>query len=265
MPPAPNTLPALRRMLAGLDASGGCQAADLFGLGSLPLDAALGGGLARAALHEVHALHGLADAAASSGFGLGLALRAAGERALVWVRQDYVEVETGALYGAGLSAFGLDPERLILVRARDPTGTLRAASEAARCPAVGAVLAEIWGDPRGLDLTASRRLSLACGRSGATLILIRLGATPAPGAAASRWSVEAAPSVPLEANAPGRPAFAATLLRHRQGSACRTWHVEWDHESRAFAEPAPLSRALVPVPAGRPAAQDGDAIWRRAG
>lgn len=256
-------LDRLRRAVAVLERDSSRPGAGLFDLGLPALDAALGGGLASGAVHEVYARRAQ-DAAAASGFALGLALRASNERSIVWVRQDFVDAETGGLYGDGLAAFGLEPERLILVRTRDPTGSLRAAAEAARCPAIGAALVEIWGEPRILDLKASRRLSLAAGKSGVALILIRLGASPAPSAAASRWSVSTSASTPLEANAPGRPAFDAALLRHRAGLAPRACRLEWDRDRACF-EFAPLSRFVVPVPADRPAAADGDVRWRRAG
>ncbi|PZQ10377.1 MAG: hypothetical protein DI565_19860 [Ancylobacter novellus] len=234
-----------------------------FRLGLPDFDAALGGGLPRGALHEVYARRAQ-DAVAAAGFGLGLVLRAAGGRAIVWARQELVDVETGGLYGDGLAAFGCDPRRLLMVRARDPTGVLRAAAEAARCPAIGAALVEIWGDPKVLDLKASRRLSFAAAASGVTVVMIRPGATPAPSAAASRWSVAAAASSPLKANAPGRPAFEAALLRHRAGLGPRTWRLEWDRDRASF-ESAPLSRAVVSVPAHGQASSADRAPWRLAG
>ena len=240
------------------------RAVDLFDLGVPSLDEKLGGGLSGGALHEVYARRAQDDAAAA-GFGLGLALRAAGMRSIVWVRQDFGVVENGELSGDGLAAFGLDPERLLVVRARDPTTALRAADEAARCSALGAALVEIWGEPKVLDLKASRRLALAAGASGVTLVMIRLGASPAPSAATSRWSVATAASRPLEANAPGRPAFDAALMRHRAGLGPRAWRLEWDRDRTSFCEPAPLSRSVVPIPASRPAAADGAAPWRKAG
>ena len=262
--PQPPAIAALRRAVSALES--GCAArkpVGTFRLGYPPLDEALGGGLARGALHEVYAER-QADAAAAAGFGLGLASRAASGRPVAWVRQDFVAVEAGQLHGAGIAAFGLDPGRLLVVRARDPTGVLRAAAEAVACSALGTVLLEIWGEPKVLDLRASRRLALAAEASGVTLLTLRLGAAPAPSAATTRWSLKASASMPLEANAPGRPAFAAALLRHRSGLAPRSWRLEWDRDRTSFAEPA-LPRPLVPVPANRPAAAGPVAQWRRAG
>lgn len=259
------TLARLRRTIAAMQTGGASQksAQPTFGFGLPALDSWLGGGLAGGVLHEIYAKR-QSDAVAAAGFGLGLAMRAADERPLVWARQDLVDVETGRLYGDGIAAFGLDPGRLIVVRARDPTAALRAAGEAVRCCALGAALVEIWGEPRTLDLTASRRLALSAAASGVTLVMIRFQAEPAPSSAATRWCVAAAASTPLEANAPGRPAFEAALLRHRAGLGPRTWRLEWDRDSLSFAPPA-LPRPVVPVPAGRPAAGGESTPWRRAG
>lgn len=257
------TLASLRRAVAALESGGPRNPVKpVFGLGLPALDAWLGGGLGRGAVHEVYG-NGELDIAAASGFGLGLALGAAAGRALVWSRPEAAEREGGSLFGAGIAAFGLDPRRLLVVRARDPTATLRAAAEAARCPALGAALVEVWGESRSLDLTASRRLALAAAASGVTLVMVRLQAMPAPSAAASRWGVAGALSTPLEAGAPGRPAFEINLLRHRRGLAPRNWRLEWDRDSLSFVEPT-LPRPVVPVPARGPsAARRGE--LRRAG
>lgn len=256
---------ALRAAAVECRPAAGLTAADPIPLGVAGLDAPLGGGLKRAALHEVYPASGGADAAAAGGFGLGLAFRAGGVRPLVWVRQDGVGAELGRLHGAGLAAFGADPDRFVLVRVADQASGLRAAREALRCPALGAVLVEFWGASGALDLTATRRLALGADRSGVTLVMVRLGASPAPSAATTRWSVAAAASRPLEANAPGRPAFSLTLLRHRAGIPGQTWHVEWDCDRASFADSAPLPRFVVPVPACRAAGANGEAGWRLAG
>ncbi|WP_353187139.1 hypothetical protein, partial [Bosea sp. (in: a-proteobacteria)] len=257
MPPAASSvLSDLRRSLAEAALRAGPAAAGRVGLGAAEIDAALSGGLERAALHEVYAA-GTAGLAAATGFALGLALRAArgeaqGEaqegaagsgRPILWVRQDFVDAETGRLHAPGLNELGLDPARLLLVRARDGEGVLRAGAEGARCPALGAVLIEPWGEPRAFDLTASRRLALAAEGSGVTTLLLRVAAAEMPSAARTRWQVRPLASRALEANAPGGPAFGLRLLRQRGGAAEREWRVEWNRDRCAFESRTPFDRS----------------------
>jgi protein ImuA len=283
MPETAPTLSDLRRSLAEAALRSGPAAAGRIGLGVPALDEVLNGGLARAALHEVYAAE-VADLAAATGFALGLALRAgqveekADERTILWARQDFVDAEAGRLHAPGLNELGLDPARLLLVRARDGEGVLRAGAEAARCAALGAVLIEPWGEPRPFDLTASRRLALAAEASGVPVLLLRVAAAETPSAARTRWQVRALASRALDANAPGAPAFALRLLRQRGGAAEREWRVEWDRDRHCFAErslsdrasradhAAPLSRPLVPLSGdGQVAADRRDSGLRRAG
>lgn len=245
-------LAALRQRLAPLEQGLSCGAAPAFPLGLPEIDGPLGGGLARGALHEVFAATP-ADAAAATGFSLSLARRAAGRRPILWVRQDMLDGEAASPYGPGLAELGLDPGRLLLVRARGPEDVLRAALEAARTPSLGALVTEIWGMPALLDLTASRRLALAAGAAGVTAVMARAAARPEPSAAWSRWGVAAALSRPFAAGAPGRPAFAVTLLRHRAGLGQREWLVEWDRDTCCFRNGAALPRSVDAVPAGRAA------------
>ncbi|MCK0207182.1 hypothetical protein MWN33_03950 [Starkeya koreensis] len=254
---------ALRRMLAGLEAERLPGAVSGFTL-DMEGEAAPGVTLAHGALHEVQAVRA-ADLPAATGFALALALRAAaGERArpILWIRQDLADAELGRLDAPGLASLGLDPARLILVRAPDAGAVLRAAGDAVRCPGLGGLVIEPWGEPKALDLTATRRLSLRAASSGVTCFLLHAVARASPGAVATRWQVAPAASAPsaLEqaAGAPGHPAFAVTLLRHRGGEGARpveggTWNLEWDHETCSFRDIATLPRAVVPVPAGRPA------------
>lgn len=279
MPEAVPTLSDLRRSLTEAALQSGPVAAGRIGLGVPALDEVLNGGLARAALHEIYAAE-VADLAAATGFALGLALRAGQveERTILWARQDFVDAEAGRLHAPGLNELGLDPARLLLVRARDGEGVLRAGAEAARCPALGAVLIEPWGEPRPFDLTASRRLALAAEASGVPVLLLRVAAAEAPSAARTRWQVRALASRALEANAPGAPAFVLRLLRQRGGAAEREWRVEWDRDRHRFAErslfdrssrtdhAAPLSRPLVPLSGDGQVAADGrNSGFRRAG
>ncbi|MEN5084459.1 hypothetical protein ABE438_18410 [Bosea sp. TWI1241] len=243
------------------------------------LDVWLGGGLARAALHEICAPASAIRPVATL-VALGLACRAAGARPVLWIRQDAGRFEVGGPYPAGLAELGLAPDRLLLMRGRDSEAVLRAGVDAARSAALGAVLIEPWGEPARLDLTTSRRLLLAAEQSGVFTLLLRAGG-PIASAALTRWRVAPLPSRPREAAAPGDPAFSLALLRHRGGIEPREWSMEWNRGSRSFQpheqprlaatagprRPAPaLSGGVAAFPGDRPAAaaRAGDGR-RRAG
>ncbi|MBX3476263.1 MAG: hypothetical protein KF910_01525 [Brevundimonas sp.] len=200
------------------------------------------------ALHEIYAATAL-HAAAADGFALGMAL-AMGGAPLVWIREDRGRHETGDLHGAGLHEWGLAVDDLLLVRAPDARALLAAGEEVLRSGAARAVVMSGWGEARAFTLTASRRLALAAEKGGAAALLVRAGARPQPSAAATRWSVQAAPSRALAARAPGPPAFRATLLRGRAGLAPGEWIMEWDRDARAFTE-AKTSGDLVSLPVDR--------------
>lgn len=221
-----------------------------FSLGAPEIDAALGGGLAKAALHEVLA-RSVGDAASATGFTLSLAMRATGGEVL-WARHGLAAMESGIPYGPGLVELGLDPNRLVLIAAPDALSILRAAHDALRAGAFGAVLVELWSAVRALDLTATRRLAMAAEEAGSTALLLRSATEPGPNAATTRWRIAAAPSLLMEAGAPGQPVFEAELLRHRGGAQPQTWRLEWNREERAFSRPTPLSGSVVSLPARRP-------------
>ena len=222
------------------------------------------GGLPKSALHEFFPAQSQ-DGAAVTGFALALMLRAQERgQTIVWVRQDMVAHEYGALYAPGLAAFGADPSSIIQVRVSDSLSAVRAAHEALQCSALGAVALEIWGGPKLLDLTATRRLLHRATLSQTPCFLMRTSGEPAPNAAFSRWRVRAAASRALAANAPGPPAFEISLLRHRGGIPPQGFRMEWDRDLRIFRE-TPLSRALAPSIARRPAAPDVAEVQRKAG
>ena len=58
--------------------------------------------------------------------------------------------------------------QLILVRTRNAADALSAANDILACPHVGALLLEMEGTPKCLDLVASRRLAFAANESGVT-------------------------------------------------------------------------------------------------
>jgi protein ImuA len=231
---------------------------DRISFGLEATDEALAGGLVRGGLHEIYA-ETTAHLGAATGFAAALALRAAKGKPLLWARQEFLEHETGRLNASGLVELGFDPGRIILVKARDAEGVLRAGEQAVRCAALGAVLMEPWGEPKTLDFTASRRLSLVSAKSGVPILMLRVSASPAQSAAATRWKVRSLPSRALEANAPGFPAFELNLLRQRGGMAGHVWRVEWNRDRKCFQDlrgrdVAPVSRPVVPV------SHDGSAV-----
>jgi len=217
-------------------------------LGVAPIDARLGGGLARAALHELFAADP-DDASAATGFAILLTLRASlDSKPVIWVREDRGCRNTGHLHAPGIAELGGDPDRFFTVHAPDALTLLRAGADIVKCGAVGAVVIEPWGKAPGLDLTASRRLALAAVRSGVMTLVVRSGSDPHPSAAQTRWRIASAPSRALTADAPGAAAFDIEMLRHRGGTPGFAARLEWNRDRTAFAH-APLSGSVAAVPA----------------
>jgi protein ImuA len=267
-----STLATLRGRIERIETPGGAGAPDRVALGHAGVDAALRGGLAVAAVHEVFS-DGYQSAAAT-GFIAGLAGRVTARRPLVWVRQDFCDLEAGALSMSGFSELGLDPRCLVTVRAADVESALRTAADALACDALGAVVLEVWGPARPLDLVASRKLTLAAQASGVTGLLLRIAAEPSPSTAETRWIVRAAhsppetPLMPAAALMPaalgnvwGAPCFDAQLVRNRHGPTGR-WIMEWKCDECLFSEAAD-SQPVAATPAHRP--HQAAARQRRAG
>src|ERR1700754_2430654 len=251
-----STLAALRGSIERLEAHGDAYAPDRVTLGHAGVDAMLRGGLARGAMHEVFAEG--RQSGAATGFIAGLAGRMTGRRPLVWVRQDFSEIESGALSMSGLAELGLDPRQLVTVRAVGVDDALRTAADALGCDAVGAVVLEVWGEARQLDLVTSRKLTLAAQASGVTGLVLRVAAQPQPSTAETRWIVRAAHSPPAASLMPaaawsawGAPVFDAELVRNRHGAVGR-WIMEWKCDECLFSEPATYPQPVAAAPAYRP-------------
>ncbi len=184
-----------------------------------------------------------------------LAARRAG--AVLWVTEPDGGREAGAPNAEGLARFGLDPARVVLVRARCVAEMLWAVEEGVQAKGVCAVVAEMRGAPRALDLTASRRLLLRAEAGGATAFLLRHAGGAAPTAAVTRFRIAARLSGGREDRrlAPlGRPGWRVELQRNRDGRP-GTVELEWDHAMRSFAAPAdrePVVPRTGDGPAGAP-------------
>jgi protein ImuA len=231
----------LRRQLALQRRPGLENRVDPLPLGIPAIDEVLGGGLLRGALHEI-AAPGEPHIAAAASFVLGLAGHTGKRRTVFWIAEEMALAENGAPHGAGLDAFGLAPERLVMVSVAHRRDLLWAMEEALRSRAVGVAIGEMRGGR--IDEVAVRRLSLAAADSGALAFLLR--ATPPSDAstAATRWIVGAAPSVASQCT--GAPRIVAHLARNRYGPL-GSWILEWSDSDERFILPTHAQPVAAPA------------------
>lgn len=221
-------LAALRSEIAALERNIGAHArgdSDFLPFGAAGIDSHLpDGGLPLGRWHEV-AGEGLeAETAAAPGaFTALMAAPLAWRGEVVWVfRRD-------DLWAPGLAGLGFPPERLIQVCVRTDAEVLAVMEDALAAQGVAAVIGEV----ETVDLTAGRRLQLACEQRGSTGFVVRRRPyggravrAPAGSAAATRWTVASAPSEPEAGGfGLGAPRFRVELARCR-GGRTGTWIVE---------------------------------------
>jgi protein ImuA len=208
------------------------------------LDAALGGGLPKAALTEIHGAE-TRDAGAVAGFALALVSRLIKDTPagpVLWIGTAEVWRESGPPNAKGLQAlFGIAPQSLLFCEAPKLADALWIAEEAVRLTALSAVVLEIRGNPQRLDLTASRRLHARAQSAGRPALLLRQAAQAEPTAAPVRLVVSPAPSAPRNTIAGpldgsiGRPAFTVSVSKSRTARSGQ-FTLEWNPDERAFDE-----------------------------
>ena len=196
-------------------------------------------------LHELCPAGPGAEATAL-GFSLGLAASWAGQAGVIWAGEDGVFAEDGAPYPPGLAQFGLDPSRLILIRAPKREECLWAAEQALAAPGA-VVICALAGRGKPLDLKATRRLLLFAERNHSRCLLVRPLAEAS--AAWTRWRVAPAPSN-AEDRELGPPVYALELMRNRAGPAGARFTIEWNAHARRFDD---LARDRSAAPKNRPA------------
>ena len=240
----PQGAPALPAHLAALRDHIRPPRFGVLAFGDPRIDAHLsGGGLALGQLHEIGGIGvGTETGALSAGFAASLAGRIGGRQPVFWIapRPD--------LYPHGLTDFGLDPARLVLVRPDDSDATLAAMETALREGGAGVVIGEV----ETLDRVASRRLALACARHGTTCLALRRwpygrrGEDRDTSLAATRWRLGPVPSgsVPSDRDAkePGPPRWLLALTQARGGRP-----GEWIVEAGDFAKTGDWEDAPYPV------------------
>ncbi len=232
---------AVRARIAVLEA-GGAGAYGVLPFGDERVDGMLpGGGLPLGRWHEAMGEGLEAETGAAAGaFVASVAAPLAARGAVVWVmRRD-------DLYAPGLAGLGFPAQRLIQVLAKDEAEALSALEDALGTAGVSAAIGEV----EGADLTAGRRLQLACERHGATGFVIRrrpYGGGAVRGGAlsgslcATRWKIASAPSDP----GPGQPGLGAPRWRVAL-ERCRGGRTgEWLMEKNDGAYPLRLVADLV--------------------
>lgn len=148
-------------------------------------------------------------------------------RGVLWVQTREAARLAGQPYRAGL------PKdlrgRLIHVLANRTEDALFALEEGLRCRDLAFVIGEIAANPRALDFTASRRLTLAIEKHGVPLFLVRLDAERDLSSARMRWEVASAPSAPRAGmrrhrvrRSGGQSCFARGTM-HPANGCCTRW------------------------------------------
>jgi len=245
-PGAPGTAPRLsdlRQKIERMERGAGTGVPAVLPLGIEAIDSHLPfRGLALKRLHEVAAA-GEREAGAATGFLLSLVIRV-------------MQVEPGpvlwcgrnpGLYAPALAAYGLDPARLILVRARTEVDRLWAFEEGLRTKGLAVAVAEL---EKPLDLAGSRRLQLAA-EKGTTGFALRLdGGDAAASAVETRWRIASAPSLAPadDSQGVGDPRWQVTLERCRGGRPGH-WLME-KNDATGDLSLAPALRDRPDLPAG---------------
>jgi protein ImuA len=226
------------------------------------LDRALGGGLPKAALTEIHGTE-TRNAGTVAGFALALAAllmkrEGKGGLPLLWVGTSEIFHEAGLPYAVGLAhEFGIEAKSLLFSSTPKLADALWVAEEAARLSALAAVLVELRGNPERLDLTATRRLHRRAQLAGRPVLLIRESAFAEPTAAPVRLVVSPAPAAPRAtlagplAGSVGAPAFSVAIGKSRTALGAE-FVLEWNSHELAFQERRPQDpRRLVSLPRSR--------------
>lgn len=219
-------LAELQARIQRLERSPAQDGVSVVALGYPSLDDHLGGGLPRAAFHEIM---GPSQDGAVTGFALRILGKcmqgAATRRRLLWCCQRRAQSDRGRLYGPALAQLGLDPSHILFVTTDRPADLFWAMEEGLRSACFDAVV----GEGAVPDLTASRRLQLAAAASGTLALSLPSPAHPsAISAAVSRWCITSLPATGRTAN--DGPVWHVELRRCRSAHP-RSWllHLGQEH------------------------------------
>lgn len=163
---------------------------------------------------------------------------------VLWVQDRLSRKEAGRPALAGISG----DRPIIMVDLSRAVDVLWAMEDGLRCRALGAVIGEIWGDPPGLDFTATKRLAIRAEAADVSCWLIRRAASPDLSAARDRWCIASLPSAPHphDPQAPGAPRWSLDLFRSRRVKPGK-WVATYDGAADRLHLAAPTrDRAVEP-------------------
>lgn len=220
-------------------------------------DAALDGGVAKAALHEIRT-GATADNGAASGFALALGRLALGPDMatgrILWIADPVGALESGQPYGPGLAGHGVPPSALLHARPKHLKDALMIAEAALAVNSFAAVILEIYGNPQKLGLTESRRLHLRAKAHRRPILLLREHGEEEASNAVNRFRVRPAPAAAhiLPNGKPyalgiDNPVFQVAIEKSRSPSPPE-FLLEWNAHDCLFRATEPVHAAL---PAGR--------------
>ena len=161
---------------------------------------------------------------------------------LLWLQ--YRDGDPLPLYGPGLTAFGVDPGRLLFMTLAREQDLLWAMEEALTCSYLAGIVGILWAE-KIYDFTTSRRLLMRAQSSGVTTWVVRSHKANGSTAAQTRWCISSAPSTPTPNRSHfmpglGKARWRMDLVRHRKGTPKR-WDVIWNHETLHVDLAAPLA------------------------
>lgn len=175
------------------------------------------------AIHELISYEA-ANAAATTGFITAVTgkLMANSGGICLWVSNG------NKIFPAGLTQFGLEPDRVVFINAPYTRHALWIIEEALKCEALAAVIGEI----KELSFTDSRRLQLAVEQSGVTGFIHRhCPHTENAVACTTRWKISTLPSRAQDSlPGVGHSCWDVQLVKVRNGKPM-SWQVKWQGKS----------------------------------
>ncbi len=164
-------------------------------------------------------------------FSMAAKAMAGGSKNLCYCALASEAQERGGLYGYGLPALGIEPDRVLMITAGKEKDLLWTLEEAIASGAFGAVIGMSGPKERLYGFASSRRLKLRSAASGTPFFLMRHWQSEGTTAAQGRWRISARPSRSEGEHGGYRllgPPRLQLRLERMGGLPPREWEMEFD-------------------------------------